>query len=110
MRSCGAKLRCSLLRPSSPLVFIFPPFLSKADASTEKLSPVQLTKQVEYLQKQLTDLHLDKLLGPNGELNLADPHGALQKFVCSSGNIFVFENKRTFVSSTAKEVLMQSAH
>ena len=51
----------------------------KADASTEKLSPVALARQVEYLQHQLTDLHLDKLLGPNSELSLADPQGALQK-------------------------------
>ena len=51
----------------------------KAEADTEKMSAVPLTKQVEYLQKQLGDLHLDKLLGAHTELNLADPQGALQK-------------------------------
>jgi len=48
--------------------------------SVDQSSPVQLSKQVEYLQSQLTDLHLDKLIGPDaGPLNLADPHAALQK-------------------------------
>ncbi len=51
----------------------------KADANTEKLSAVPVTKQVEYLQKQLADLHLDKLVGPHADFNLADPQGALQK-------------------------------
>lgn len=53
----------------------------KADADIEKVSPVPLVKQVEYLQQQLTELHLDKLLGQHAEVNLADPQGALQKYV-----------------------------
>ncbi len=53
----------------------------KADAAGEKLSAVPLTKQVEYLHKQLADLHLDRLLGQHSEFNLADPQGALQKSV-----------------------------
>nr|AUG84426.1 dynamitin [Platynereis dumerilii] len=51
----------------------------KADAETEKVSPVPLVKQAEYLQQQLTDLHLDKLLGDQAEVNLADPQRALHK-------------------------------
>ena len=51
----------------------------KADAETEKVSPVPLVKQAEYLQQQLSDLHLDKLLGDQSEINLADPQRALHK-------------------------------
>ena len=51
----------------------------KADSAGESLSPVPTAKQAEYLHQQLNDLHLDKLLGGNGGVNLADPQGALQK-------------------------------
>jgi len=43
------------------------------------MSPVSLSKQLEYLQHQLNDLHLEKLLGPEASINLSDPQGALQK-------------------------------
>ncbi|GFO25545.1 dynactin subunit 2 [Plakobranchus ocellatus] len=42
-------------------------------------SPVVLGKQLEYLQHQLADLHLEKVLGPDASLDLADPQGALKK-------------------------------
>jgi len=49
-----------------------------SDGSME--SPVNLTRQVEYLQQQLSDLQLDQMLGPGtGQLNLADPQAALHK-------------------------------
>ena len=51
----------------------------KAESVTEALTPVSMAKQTEYLQQQLNDLHLDKVLGGNGAVNLADPQGALQK-------------------------------
>lgn len=51
----------------------------KEEASAEKLSPVAIGKQLEYLQHQLTDLHLEKLLGPDASVDLSDPQGALQK-------------------------------
>lgn len=51
----------------------------KDEASAEKLSPVAIGKQLEYLQHQLTDLHLEKLLGPDASIDLSDPQGALQK-------------------------------
>ena len=51
----------------------------KDEASAEKLSPVAIGKQLEYLQHQLTDLHLEKLLGPDASMDLSDPQGALQK-------------------------------
>ena len=51
----------------------------KTDSSVEKTSPVPVARQMEYLQKQLTDLHLDKLLGKPSDLSLVDPQGALQK-------------------------------
>ena len=54
---------------------------AKADADSESLSPVQLSKQVEYLKQQLSDLQLDKMLGESAAstINLADPMGALQR-------------------------------
>ncbi|RUS80845.1 hypothetical protein EGW08_011400 [Elysia chlorotica] len=45
----------------------------------ESWSPVELSKQLEYLQHQLADLHLEKVLGPDASLDLADPQGALKK-------------------------------
>lgn len=47
--------------------------------SGESVSPVTIGKQLEYLQHQLTDLHLEKLLGPEACVDLADPQGALRK-------------------------------
>ncbi|KAK2177145.1 hypothetical protein NP493_616g01055 [Ridgeia piscesae] len=51
----------------------------KSESSAAAMSPVALAKQVEYLQHQLSDLHLEKLLGSSGVVNLSDPQGALQK-------------------------------
>lgn len=51
----------------------------RAESTEEKLSPVALSKQLEYLQHQLTDLHLEKVLGPDASIDLSDPQGALQK-------------------------------
>ncbi|XP_050418061.2 dynactin subunit 2 [Patella vulgata] len=51
----------------------------KDEKSTEKLSPVAMGKQLEYLQHQLTDLHLEKLLGPEASIDLSDPQGALRQ-------------------------------
>uniref|UniRef100_A0A0B7ADH2 Dynactin subunit 2 n=1 Tax=Arion vulgaris TaxID=1028688 RepID=A0A0B7ADH2_9EUPU len=47
--------------------------------SGESLSPVTIGKQLEYLQHQLADLHLEKLLGLEACVDLADPQGALRK-------------------------------
>jgi len=46
--------------------------------TAQNLSAVALTRQVEYLQQQMTDLGLDRQLEGAG-VNLADPQGALQK-------------------------------
>nr|KAG5709365.1 hypothetical protein BaRGS_029214 [Batillaria attramentaria] len=51
----------------------------KDEASAEKLSPVNLGQQLQYLQHQLTDLHLEKLLGPEASIDLSDPQGALRQ-------------------------------
>lgn len=51
----------------------------KEESSAEKLNPVAFSKQLEYLQHQLSDLQLEKLLGPDTTINLSDPQGALQK-------------------------------
>jgi len=40
---------------------------------------VNLVKQVEYLQQQLTDLHVDKIVGPDCQFIPGDPQSALQK-------------------------------
>jgi len=45
----------------------------------DKLSPVNLGQQLQYLQHQLTDLHLEKLLGPDASVDLSDPQGALRQ-------------------------------
>ena len=37
--------------------------------------------QVEKLNMQLTDLHLDKLVGDVSNLASADPHASLQKYL-----------------------------
>jgi len=42
-------------------------------------SPVALGKQLDYLQHQLTDLHLEKLLGPEARVDVSDPQGALSQ-------------------------------
>jgi len=38
-----------------------------------------MSKQLGYLQHQLSDLHLEKILGPEASVDLSDPQGALQK-------------------------------
>ena len=51
----------------------------KSESTEEKLSPVAMSKQLGYLQHQLSDLHLEKILGPEASVDLSDPQGALQK-------------------------------
>ncbi|KAK7109104.1 dynactin subunit 2-like isoform X2 [Littorina saxatilis] len=51
----------------------------KGDGGPDKLSPVNLGQQLQYLQHQLTDLHLEKLLGPDASVDLSDPQGALRQ-------------------------------
>ncbi|KAK7009100.1 Dynactin subunit 2 [Biomphalaria glabrata] len=51
----------------------------KDTGSGETVSPVALGKQLEYLQHQLADLHLEKLLGPEAHVDLTDPQGTLKK-------------------------------
>lgn len=50
----------------------------KADGK-DSLSPVSLGQQLQYLQHQLTDLHLEKLLGPSASVDLSDPQGILRQ-------------------------------
>ncbi|CAG5135090.1 unnamed protein product, partial [Candidula unifasciata] len=47
--------------------------------SGESVSPVAMGKQLEYLQHQLTELHLEKVLGPEASVDLADPQGLLRR-------------------------------
>ncbi|XP_076460483.1 dynactin subunit 2-like [Babylonia areolata] len=51
----------------------------KGESGGDKLSPVNLGQQLQYLQHQLTDLHLEKLLGPDTSIDLSDPQGALRQ-------------------------------
>ncbi|NWJ01683.1 DCTN2 protein, partial [Crypturellus undulatus] len=51
----------------------------KEAAAEEQLTPVALAKQVAALKQQLLSSHLEKLLGPDATINLADPDGALAK-------------------------------
>uniref|UniRef100_A0A8I5ZRL5 Dynactin subunit 2 n=1 Tax=Rattus norvegicus TaxID=10116 RepID=A0A8I5ZRL5_RAT len=51
----------------------------KESATEEKLTPVVLAKQLAALKQQLVASHLEKLLGPDAAINLADPDGALAK-------------------------------
>ncbi|XP_064613800.1 LOW QUALITY PROTEIN: dynactin subunit 2-like [Liolophura sinensis] len=51
----------------------------KDESSSDKASPIVASKQLDYLQHQLADLHLEKLLGPEASIDLSDPQGALQK-------------------------------
>jgi len=49
----------------------------KSSDTTASASPVPTGKQLEYLQHQLADLHLETLLGPQAKIDLNDPQGAL---------------------------------
>lgn len=51
----------------------------KESVAEEKLTPVVLAKQLAALKQQLVASHLEKLLGPDAAINLADPDGALAK-------------------------------
>ncbi|NXX49657.1 DCTN2 protein, partial [Tricholaema leucomelas] len=51
----------------------------KEAAAEEELCPMALARQVEGLKQQLLCTHLEKLLGPNAAIDLADPDGALAK-------------------------------
>jgi len=50
------------------------------EAATSSQSAVARCKQVEYLQQQMLDLNLEQQL-QGAKVNLADPHGTLQKSV-----------------------------
>ncbi|XP_069509694.1 dynactin subunit 2 isoform X2 [Ambystoma mexicanum] len=51
----------------------------KESAVEEKLTPVELVKQVAIIKQMLVSTHLEKLLGPDATVNLTDPDGALAK-------------------------------
>ncbi|XP_030052473.1 dynactin subunit 2 isoform X2 [Microcaecilia unicolor] len=51
----------------------------KESVAEEKLTPVDLARQVAGLKQQLVSSHLEKLLGPDATINLTDPDGALAK-------------------------------
>jgi len=51
--------------------------VSSVDNKTDN-SSINLVKQVEYLQHQLTDLHVDKIVGLDATFMTGDPQGALQ--------------------------------
>ncbi|XP_013379155.1 dynactin subunit 2 [Lingula anatina] len=60
----------------------------KDENAVDKMSPVELARQVEYLQNQLTDLHVEKITGQEAHLDLADPLGALQRRLLESLETF----------------------
>jgi len=74
----------------------------KTDSSVEKTSPVPVARQMEYLQKQLTDLHLDKLLGKPSDLSLVDPQGALQKRLITELSAFKPDPNKTEPEKTSE--------
>ena len=49
----------------------------KSTDAEAAVSPVPTGKQLEYLQHQLADLHLETLLGSEAKVDLTDPQGAL---------------------------------
>ncbi|KAL5006481.1 hypothetical protein ScPMuIL_015287 [Solemya velum] len=61
----------------------------KADSSSENASAVPFGKQLEYLQHQLTDLHLEKLLGPTATVDMSDPQGSLHKRLLTQLDAYV---------------------
>ncbi|XP_052812018.1 dynactin subunit 2-like [Mya arenaria] len=77
----------------------------KSESADERLSPVQLGKQLSYLQHQLTDLHLEKLLGPEASIDLSDPQGALQKRLLTQLESFKPDTKQ---KAPGKEVVASS--
>lgn len=60
----------------------------KDEAMTEKANPVVLAKQVEYLQKQLSDLQLESILGSETIIDGSDPQGALHRKLISQIEAF----------------------
>lgn len=52
---------------------------TKESSAEERLTPVALAQQAAQLKQQLVSAHLDSLLGPNANINLTDPDGALAK-------------------------------
>ncbi|KAL8563964.1 hypothetical protein ACOMHN_025295 [Nucella lapillus] len=56
----------------------------KGESGGDKLSPVSLGQQLQYLQHQLTDLHLEKLMGPDASVDLSDPQGALRHLTAAA--------------------------
>ncbi|XP_030632273.1 dynactin subunit 2 isoform X4 [Chanos chanos] len=53
--------------------------ITKESSTEEKFTPVMLAQQAAQLKQQLVAAHLDTLLGPGAQINLADPDGALAK-------------------------------
>ncbi len=54
---------------------------TKESNAEERLTPVVLAQQAAQLKQQLVSAHLDSLLGPQAHINLADPDGALARWV-----------------------------
>ncbi|XP_078572698.1 dynactin subunit 2-A-like [Branchiostoma floridae x Branchiostoma japonicum] len=53
----------------------------KDTSETDQLNPVQVSQQVQVLQKQLYELHLEQVLGQEAAADITDPHNALPKKV-----------------------------
>jgi dynactin-2 len=60
----------------------------KADQKAEVTSAPITIQQVQQLQKQLTELRLEQVLGSESIADLSDPHGALQKKLISQLEVF----------------------
>ena len=58
--------------------FVMQEMMTADEAATSSQLAVARCKQVEYLQQQMVDLNLEQQL-QGAKVNLADPHGTLQK-------------------------------
>ncbi|GIY19199.1 dynactin subunit 2 [Caerostris extrusa] len=52
---------------------------SSKDSESSQVPPVVLVQQIEQLQKELQDLHMEKILGSEALEEMSDPLGALHK-------------------------------
>uniref|UniRef100_A0AAY4EX80 Dynactin subunit 2 n=1 Tax=Denticeps clupeoides TaxID=299321 RepID=A0AAY4EX80_9TELE len=61
----------------------------KESSAEERLTPAALAQQAAQLKQQLVSAHLDSLLGPQANISLSDPDGALLVLVCFTGRFVV---------------------
>lgn len=80
----------------------------KGDASGDNSNPILMAKQVEYLRQQVSDVHLENIIGTQAVIDSSDPQGALQRRLLTQ--IEAFNHSVSSSEKSAKPVPASGDH